>query len=120
MESILKIPTTAAVVSVAAAVVSRKPATPVVQPVKTPQISEKEKSVSTRDLVKAVRQANQQLERASNQNISFSYIKELNQLVVRVTDNASGQVIKEMPPRDLIESRIKIKQMIGMFLDRTG
>jgi len=78
------------------------------------------KPVSAQDLMEAIRQSNQQLEQAGNRDIRFSFVKELNQLLVKVTDKSTGKVVKEFPPQDLIDARLRIRKMVGLILDRVG
>jgi len=78
------------------------------------------KPVTAQDLMEAVKRSNQQLEQSGNNDITFTFIKELNQLVVKVVDKSTGRVIKEFPPQELIDSRLRIRKMVGLILNRVG
>jgi len=82
------------------------------------------KPVTAQDLMNAVKnavkQSNQQLEQSGNNDISFGFVKELNQLVVKVVNKSTGEVIKEFPPQDLIDARLRIRKMVGLILNRVG
>ena len=53
-----------------------------------------------------------------NCDLQFSYNKEVDMMSVKMMDKKTGEVIKEYPPEELIESMVKAKEWIGAFLDR--
>lgn len=53
-----------------------------------------------------------------NCDLQFSYNKEVDVMSVKMMDKKTGEVIKEYPPEELVESMIKAKEWIGTFLDR--
>ena len=53
-----------------------------------------------------------------NCDLQFSYNKEVDVMSVKMMDKKTGEVIKEYPPEELVESMIKAKEWIGAFLDR--
>ena len=53
-----------------------------------------------------------------NCDLKFSYNKEVDMMSVKMMDKKTGEVIKEYPPAELIESMVKAKEWIGAFLDR--
>ena len=53
-----------------------------------------------------------------NCDLQFSYNKEVDMMSVKMMDKKAGEVIKEYPPEELIESMVKAKEWIGAFLDR--
>ena len=38
-------------------------------------------------------------------------------LVMRVTDNKTGEVIKQLPTQELLEADLNIQKIIGLFID---
>ena len=60
---------------------------------------------------------NKAMERA-NSNLEFKYHKEVNMMSVAVVDKQSGEVIKELPPEEMVNNIIKSKIWIGAFLDK--
>jgi len=76
-----------------------------------------EQKISVQDVQKAVQYANAQMA-GSNENISFGYEEQLGQLVVQVTDKASGNVIRQLPSKNFIQHQIFMREMIGLFLDK--
>lgn len=74
-------------------------------------------AISEQALQKALDQANQAMAEIK-QGIGFSYEKRLNQLFVQVKDKTTGEVIKEFPPKALIEHRVAMREFIGLILDQ--
>jgi len=66
---------------------------------------------------RAVAQANTQVA-GLHENISFGFVKELGQLVVQVTDENSGEVIRQFPSKEFIANQIAAKAFLGMLLDK--
>lgn len=50
--------------------------------------------------------------------IRFRYDEEAKQTYVEVVDTESQEVVASMPPEFLIDLSIKMKEMIGMFMDK--
>ena len=55
-----------------------------------------------------------------NKKLSYSFNKELNQVVVKVLDAQTDRVIKELPPAELQRLHMKIQEYIGMIVDETA
>jgi len=72
---------------------------------------------SLQDVKQAVQQANQSLQ-GSNESISFGYEEKLGQLIVQVSDKATGQVIQQLPSKDFIQFQLHMRAMVGLFLDK--
>jgi len=54
----------------------------------------------------------------SNETISFAYEEKLNQLYVKIVDQNSGAVVREIPSKDFIRHQIALREMIGLILDK--
>ncbi len=72
---------------------------------------------SLKDVQQAVRQANQALPQ-SNESITFGYEEKLGQLIVQVSDKATGRVIQQLPSKEFIQYQIYMKEMVGLLLDK--
>ena len=55
-----------------------------------------------------------------NCNLEFSYHKEVNVMSVKMIDKATQEVIKELPPEEMIDNMIQAKDWIGAFLDKNA
>lgn len=54
-----------------------------------------------------------------NCNIEFTYHKEANMMSVKMVDKETQEVIKELPPEEMIENMMKARDWLGAFLDKT-
>jgi len=80
---------------------------------------QKEPAVTEKRVQEAINQANQMLAAAgSNETISFAYEEKLNQLYVKIIDQESGAVVREIPSKDFIRQQIALREMIGLILDK--
>ena len=56
-----------------------------------------------------------------NQQMSFSYAKRINQIVVKVTKGSTEEVIRQIPSEEMIELISKFrKDFRGLIFNRTG
>ena len=83
------------------------------------QPKKQEQAITEQQVQKAVNEANADFS-GSNESVAFHYEKKLGLLYVQVTDNQSGEVIREIPSKDFINHRIAMREMIGLFLDKQG
>lgn len=65
---------------------------------------------------KAVENANQRV-KAMGTDAKFSYNKEINRITITITDRASNEVIKEIPPEETQKMLERIHTMTGMIMD---
>jgi len=79
-------------------------------PQKDAVVTEKQVQQAINDIVSNIGTA--------NESIGFSYEKKLGQLFVVVTDNKSGEVIREVPSKDFIKHTLAMQEMIGLLLDK--
>ncbi len=77
---------------------------------------EREQSSSARDLHEYVREL-QSITQIFNKKLKFTINRELDQVVVKVIDANTDEVIKELPPRELQRLHIRIREAIGLLID---
>ncbi|MDX8388598.1 MAG: flagellar protein FlaG [Ghiorsea sp.] len=77
----------------------------------------KEQPVTEQQVKQVVSEANTALA-GSNESVAFHYEKKLGLLYVQVTDNQSGEVIREIPSKDFIQHRLAMREMVGLILDK--
>ncbi len=53
-----------------------------------------------------------------NFQLSFSFHKETERLVVQVIDPETSEIIRQIPPEELLELAVKLQEMIGFLLDQ--
>jgi len=81
--------------------------------------NKQEPAVTEKSVQDAVSRANQMLAiSGSNETISFAYEEKLNQLYVKIVDQNSGAVVREIPSKDFIRHQIALREMIGLILDK--
>jgi len=73
--------------------------------------------VDRENLGKTVEKLNRATE-LFEQRISFKIHDETKRLMVRVIDDNTGEVIKEIPPEDMLDIEANISKMIGIILDK--
>jgi flagellar protein FlaG len=57
--------------------------------------------------------------RSINKRVSFSYHEKTNRVIMRVTDTVTNEIIREIPPKEMIRLLEHIHEMIGMFVDES-
>lgn len=70
-----------------------------------------------------IREAVDRLDRLAqslNKKLSYSFNRDLNQVVVKIIDPESDKVIKELPPAELQRLHLRIQEYIGMIVDETA
>lgn len=74
------------------------------------------RSGDKQDLQKKVQELNESIA-SSGKEIRFKYNDEAEELYVEVIDKETQEVIASLPPEFLIELSIRMKELIGLFLD---
>ncbi|MCM3338735.1 flagellar protein FlaG [Paenibacillus sp. MER TA 81-3] len=69
------------------------------------------------DLQKKVEELNESIAN-SGKEIHFKYHDDAKELYVEVVDRKTKEVIASLPPEFLIELSVKMKELIGLFLDK--
>ncbi|WP_037368045.1 flagellar protein FlaG [Selenomonas ruminantium] len=55
-----------------------------------------------------------------NCNLEFQYHKDVNMMSVRMLDKKTHEVIKEVPPEEMLEQMAKAREWLGAFLDKNA
>lgn len=71
------------------------------------------------DMSQMMKELNELMDRI-NCNLQFKYHKEVNLFSVKMIDKNTNEVIKEMPPEEMIENMIQAKDWIGNFIDKNA
>ena len=53
-------------------------------------------------------------------NLQFTYHKEVDVMSVAMIDKNTNEVLKELPPEEMIDNMMKAKEWIGAFLDKNA
>jgi len=54
-----------------------------------------------------------------NRRLDFHVNEETNQVIVRIVDSDSGEVIKQVPPDALLRLHARIQEAVGLLFDET-
>ena len=81
--------------------------------------AQKKEEPSEEDMQQMMKELNELMSRI-NCNLEFSYHKEVNVMSVKMIDKATNEVIKELPPEEMIDNMIQAKDWIGAFLDKNA
>jgi len=83
-----------------------------------PRVPEAEVQLNTPDVnIDQVAEELRIVSRAFNRRLSFSINRDLNQVIVKVIDNETDKVIKELPSRELQNLHLRIREAIGLLID---
>lgn len=69
------------------------------------------------ELEKQVKKLNESIA-SSGKELKFKYNDEAKELYVEIIDLKTQEVLTSLPPEFLIELSVKMKEMIGMFIDK--
>jgi flagellar protein FlaG len=81
--------------------------------------AQKKEEPNEEDMQQMMKELNELMSRI-NCNLEFSYHKEVNVMSVKMIDKATNEVIKELPPEEMIDNMIQAKDWIGAFLDKNA
>jgi len=74
------------------------------------------REVDQEEVGRAAERVNEALD-ALNRNLKVSVHKDTGQLIVRVTDPKSGELIRQLPPEQLLDAEVNIRKVIGLFVN---
>lgn len=77
----------------------------------------KKKELSKKD-VATVSDALNKLMQQVNSDIEFKYCQKLDRLTMQIVDRKTQEVIKEFPPKQMIDLLIGIKEWVGILIDK--
>ena len=61
---------------------------------------------------------NAQLE-TMNRSLQFSIDEELKDVVVKIVDKETGEIVRQIPPDEVLRLREHFKEMVGLILEKT-
>ncbi|ADK14023.1 flagellar protein FlaG [Clostridium ljungdahlii] len=84
---------------------------------KTTDKSSSEKKLTEKDVKKAVDKLNKLLEDKAT-HLKYEVCGKFNDITVQIIDDKTNKVIKEIPPKKIIEMVDKLCELAGVFLDK--
>jgi flagellar protein FlaG len=85
----------------------------------TPQSAEKETIELSRENLKSLADALNSAANALDKRIAFSFNEKINRVVLKVINTENNEVVREIPPRELVRVYEHIHELIGMFVDES-
>lgn len=73
---------------------------------------------SAEDIQQDIETINAELE-SLNKSIRFSVDDSTKDVVVKVVDKDSGEIITQIPPKEVLELRERMQEMSGLFVEET-
>lgn len=84
--------------------------------IKNEIVEKKEIKVDRKELDSAVDKANRVLFK-NNSHLKFEIHDKTNQVMVSIIDDESGEVLKEIPPKKMLDMVAKLWEIAGIFVD---
>lgn len=73
-------------------------------------------TISDEQLIKAIERAVKAMQGAST-SLNFSVHEKTKQIMVKIIDNNSGEIIRELPPEKNLDFLVKVWEMAGILVD---
>lgn len=70
-----------------------------------------------RQLIDAIEKANHDL-KISNTSLKFSIHEQTKQILVKIVDNESKEVVREIPPEKILDMVAAMLERTGLFVDK--
>lgn len=74
------------------------------------------KQVSEKEVIKAIEKANKALE-VNYTHLQFAIHEQTKEIMVKVIDEETGEVIREIPPEKVLDAVAKMWELSGIFVD---
>ena len=71
----------------------------------------------TRENVENVVDALNSAAKSVDRRISFSYNKKANRVIMKVSDPNTNDIIREIPPKEVVRLLERFHELLGMFVD---
>lgn len=90
------------------------------QEVKKQNMQEEKRSeaVVTSEDVTALAEIMNKVSELYNHTLHFEVYEDTNRLYVQIVDRETKEVIKQIPPEEMLELSAKIQEMVGILLDK--
>ncbi|MCS6970131.1 MAG: flagellar protein FlaG [Planctomycetes bacterium] len=72
---------------------------------------------SAEELKATAERLRQVIEVATGRQLDFTLNERFREVIVRISDRKSGEILKEIPSKELIKLRERLNDLIGMFID---
>ncbi len=86
-------------------------------PQTVPKKQEQKNELNEKELKETIEELNKHFQ-IFNTRLSFSFDEENNIGVIKIQDRNSGEVIKQIPPQEMLDSLAKISDIVGLLVDK--
>ncbi len=76
-----------------------------------------EQPINVSDVQEAVDEINKALH-YMNERLEFSVHEETNRIIVRVLDRETEEVLREIPPEQILDLVAKLQELVGLLVDK--
>ena len=73
--------------------------------------------VDAKELAKAAEEMQQRLDSLGNTRLNFRVLEKPNEVVVQITDNKSGKLVRQFPSEDALALQVKLQELTGLLFD---
>ena len=80
------------------------------------KVNNQQKPLSPNEIKRIINKINENVSRL-NKDVRFSYNDTIKSLVVKVIDEKTGRVIREIPPQQVINLQKKLSEVVGIIFD---
>lgn len=91
--------------------------------VQTEHIAQKESTVPdmkfTKENVEQIVDTLNSAARSVNQRVAFSYNEGTKRVIMKVVDSDTNEIVREIPPKEMIRFLEKMHELIGMIVDES-
>ncbi|CRK80925.1 flagellar protein FlaG [Neobacillus massiliamazoniensis] len=84
----------------------------------TPDQKDQSKQSMTKEKTEKVIQSMNDFLKASNTQLVFKFHNELKEYYVAIVDESTNQVVKEIPPKKLLDIYAAMKEYLGVLVDK--
>jgi flagellar protein FlaG len=75
------------------------------------------KDIKGPDLSKLVSDAQRNIDVMHGKNLNFSVHEASGRTMISVTDETTGQIVREIPSREMLNLAVKLEEMMGLIFD---
>lgn len=83
----------------------------------TVSVNSDEDQISNEEIEKKVNSLNKFIE-ASSSKVKFQYHEQLGEYFVQLVDSTTNEVVKEIPPKKMLDMYAEMLDIMGIFVDR--
>ncbi|MDY7036402.1 MAG: flagellar protein FlaG [Thermodesulfobacteriota bacterium] len=90
------------------------------KPIKAGADQDQDKGLDSSDFAELSADIQKNLNMIHNVDLQFSVHESTGQVMVTIRDESTGDVIREIPPREMLNLAAKLESMVGLIFDRKG